>query len=138
MKEKGDKYLDDFARKIMKETSMDRPSFNFTDAVMSKVEALNEDNATVYKPLISKTAWLLIGFATIVLVLYALLFGSNTETPSWIQSLDLSRLSNLNIVDALPSISISKTFTYAIVFFGLMIGLQVILLKNRFNKRFEL
>ncbi len=136
MEEQENKYLDDLSRKVFGKATIESPSFNFTDAVMSKVNALHESKATVYKPLISKTSWVLIGLGVLALILYILLFGSDTETSNWMQSIDFSVLSNINM-DVLPSLSISKTVTYAVLFFGLMICVQIPLLKNHFDKRFE-
>ncbi len=136
MEEKETKYLDDLSRRVVEESTIESPSFNFTDSVMSKVNALHESKATVYKPLISKTSWFLIGFSVLASILYILFFGTNTETSNWIQSISFSMLSNINM-DILPSISISKTVTYAFLFFGLMICIQIPFLKNHFDKRFE-
>jgi len=136
MEDKETKYLDDLSRKVITKTTIESPSFNFTDSVMSKVNALHESRATVYKPLISKRAWVLIGFGVVALVLYILFFGTKIETSNWIQSIDFSVLSNINM-NILPSFSISKTVTYAFLFFGLMFCIQIPLLKNHFNKRFE-
>jgi ammonia channel protein AmtB len=136
MEDKETKYLDDLSRKVIMNTTIERPSFNFTDSVMSQVNALQENKATVYKPLISKTSWVLIGFGVLALILYILFFGTKTETSNWIQSLDFSVFTNINM-DVLPSLSTSKIFTYAFLFFGLMFCIQIPLLKNHFNKRFE-
>jgi len=136
MEDKETNYLDDLTRRVIKKTTIESPSFNFTDSVMSKVNALHESRATVYKPLISKMAWVLIGFGVLALVLYILFFGNKIETSNWIQSIDFSVLSNINM-NILPSFSISKTVTYSVLFFGLMFCIQIPLLKNHFDKRFE-
>lgn len=136
MEEKETKYLEDLSRKVIEEAHVESPSFNFTDVVMSKVNALQESCATVYKPLISKTGWIVISLGVLALVLYTLFFGTKTDTTNWVQAIDFSMFSNINM-DFLPSLSISKTFTYAVLFFGLMICIQIPLLKNHFDKRFE-
>lgn len=136
MEEKENKYLENLSETVIGKEAIESPSFNFTDAVMSKVNALEESAVIVYKPLISKQSWVLIILGILIMVLYILFFGNNTESSSWIQSLDFSILSSINM-DALPSLSISKTFTYAVLFFGLMICVQIPLLKNHFDKRFE-
>ena len=136
MEDKETKYLDGLSRKIISKTTIERPSFNFTDSVMAKVNALHENNATVYKPLISKSSWVLIGFGVLALVFYILFFGTKIETSNWIQSVDFSMFFNINM-DVLPSLSISKSFTYAFLFFGLMFCIQIPLIKNHFDKRFE-
>jgi hypothetical protein len=136
MEEQENKHLDNLSKKIIQRVAVESPSFNFTDAVMYKVNALSESKVTVYKPLISKTSWFIIGFCVLGLVSYILLFGSKTESSNLLQYLDLSMLSKIDI-DVLPSVSLSKTFTYAILFFGLMVCVQIPLLKNHFDKRFE-
>ena len=136
MEEKENKYLENLSKTVIGKEAIESPSFNFTDAVMSKVNALEESTVIVYKPLISKQSWVLISLGVLGMILYLLIFGNNTESSSWIQSLDFSILSSINM-DALPSLSMSKTFTYAVLFFGLMICVQIPLLKNHFDKRFE-
>ncbi|PWH82855.1 hypothetical protein DIS18_11545 [Algibacter marinivivus] len=136
MEEKQTKYLEHLSKKVLGKETIERPSFNFTDTVMSQVNALEKSTVTVYKPLISKKSWVLIGFGVLGLVLYIFFFGSDTETTSWMQSIDLNVLQNINM-DIMPSLSLSKTFTYAIMLLGLMICIQIPLLKNHFNKRFE-
>ena len=142
MEDKETKYFDSLSRKVIEEASVETPSFNFTNVIMSKVNTLQESDVTVYKPLISKTSWVLIGSGVFALVLYILFFGTKTEPSIWMQSLDFSMLSKINMyvltsIPSIPSLSISKTFTYAILFFGLMICIQIPLLKNHFDKRFE-
>jgi uncharacterized membrane protein (DUF485 family) len=136
MEKQNNKFLDDLSRKIIKESDVESPSFNFTNSVMKEIKALNEGRTTVYKPLISKTSWFFISLSVLALVLYVLFFGTETEATRWMQSLDFSILSNFN-TDILPSFSYSKTFSYAILFFGLMICIQIPLLKSQFDKRFD-
>lgn len=136
MENKETKYLEDLSSRIIKNSTIESPSFDFTDSVMSRVNALCEKATTVYHPLISKTTWVLIGLSILALVLYILFFGNKLESSNLIQSIDFSLFSNINM-DVLPSFSISKTVTYAILFFGLMVCIQIPLLKNHFDKRFE-
>ena len=133
MEEQENKYLESLSKKIIKNASVESPSINFTDAIMSKINALPQSESTVYKPLISKTTWLIIGLIVLSLILF---FGTKTEHSSWIQFIDFSRLSNLKI-NIFSKVSLSKTFTYAIIFLGLMICIQIPLLKIHFDKRFE-
>ena len=54
MKAKEDKNLEKFVDKIMKDASLETPSFDFTSKVMSKVFVAQNSETTMYKPLISK------------------------------------------------------------------------------------
>ncbi len=131
MKENEDKYLDDFTKKIIKKASLESPSIHFTSEIMSQVSALNKSKVIAYKPLISKQTWVLIALSFIGLCIY-LIFGPETHQSSWLGSLDFSKFTNV-----LSGFTISKTLMYAIAFFGLMLCIQIPVLKNHFDKRFE-
>ena len=137
MKENADKYLDQLARKVMKDASVERPSFDFTDVVMSQVSTLNHKPITVYKPLISKRTWVYVSIAFAALVL-VFIFGPQTEGAGWFSSIDLSVLSNNKVTNTLSSFTLSKTFMYALVFLGVMFFIQVSMLKHNFDKRFKI
>lgn len=136
MKEHTDKYLDDLIKKVIKETPIEQTSFNFTETVMSQVGALSTSSVTTYKPLISKKAWVFIAVVFLLTIVY-LFFENNHSTSPWLNALDLSVLSDNKVTKALSNFSISNTLMYAIGFFGLMVCIQVTLLKQHFDKRFE-
>lgn len=137
MKENADNFLDDLAKKVMKEAPIESPSFNFTDAVMLQVEALNKNQATVYKPLISKKTWVLILVSFLSIIIYIMFFGTQTETSGWLSKIDFSALSNNKLSYTLPSFKTSKIVIYAVVLFGIMFTIQIPFLKHHFNKRLE-
>lgn len=134
MKEKDNKYLDGFAKKTIKSTSLESPSFGFTSEVMSQVVALNSDKTTVYKPLISKKAWSLIALIFVTLCVY-LILDTNAESSSWFSSLNLNMLFNNKISNSLSGFTISNTLFYAIALFGFMFCIQIPFLKNHLDKR---
>ena len=136
MNENADKYLDNLAKKVIKEAPLEHPSFNFTTSVMSQVAELSNNSITVYKPLISKTGWIVISIVFLTLITY-LLFSIQEEPSNWFNSLDLSVLFNNKITNSLSGFSMSKTLIYAVVFFGLMFSIQIPLLKNHFNQRLQ-
>jgi len=136
MKENADKYLDHLAKKVFDKDSIESPSFDFTNTVMSQVNALKESKLTAYTPLISKTSWIFISIGFIALITY-LYFGIETESSSWFSAIDFSVLTNNKVTNAISGFAISKTFMYAIVFFGLMLFVQIPLLKHNYNKQFE-
>lgn len=137
MKDRVAKNIDELAGKVMKSSSLETPSFNFTDSVMSKVLALSANKVTVYKPLISKTAWAFIAIGFIATIIFVI-FGTQTE-PS---DIDFSFLLNHKLTHAManfniPNFTITKTFAYAFVFFALMICVQIPILKHHFNQRYK-
>ncbi|MDO5981613.1 hypothetical protein [Flavivirga spongiicola] len=136
MKENADKYLDNLAKKVMKDTHLERPSFNFTASVMSQVTELSNNSVTEYKPLISKKGWIVISIIFLALMAYMLL-GIQEGSTSWFDALDLSLLSNNKIINLFSGFSVSNTLTYAVVLFGFMLCVQVFYLKNHFNQRLQ-
>jgi len=136
MKENDNKYLDDFTKKIIKKTSLERPSIHFTSTIMSQVSALNENKVTTYKPLISKKVWTLIALSFTVLCAY-LILGTETQQESWMSTLNFNALSSSKFTNALSCFTLANTLMYAILFFGLMFCIQIPFLKNYFDKRLE-
>lgn len=137
MNQQEDKYLDQIAEKIMKDASLESPSFNFTDAVMSRVEALEGNNAVItYKPLISKVGWFFILITLLGAIAYVL-FGSNAESLGWLNGIDFSAFPSLKNVNILSGITIPKTVTYSVVLFGFMLSIQIFYIKRHLNKPFE-
>ncbi|WP_242135519.1 hypothetical protein [Aestuariivivens marinum] len=132
MKENANNHLDDLTKKIIKDTAIERPSFNFTNTVMANVNAIAENKATVYRPLISKTVWFFVIGLFLVVFLYVLFFANQTEGLGWFNKIDFSLPSNY-----LPDFKFSKTVTYSIVLFGLMLSIQIPILKHHLDKRFE-
>ncbi len=126
-----EKKLEVFTDKLMSNTILEQPSINFTDNIMFKIEAITTTKGIVYKPLISKTAWLCIGLGFIALTSYFVL-KQPVINNSLINSFDLPKVSN-----PLKSITFnfSKILIYAVVLFAVMFSIQIPLLKHYFNKR---
>lgn len=133
MDDKVDKNLDEFTEKLLKDFSRETPSFDFTTKVMSKVEVLSDSHVTEYKPLISKKIWMVL--AMLVLGAFAYLIFGDVQMESLLLSAIQSDIrSNLQVLN-LPDIEISNVFLYAVVGFTFFVSIQVLLLKNHFNKR---
>jgi len=137
MKENDNKHLDNFTKKIIKKTTLESPSIHFTSNIMSQVTALNKNTITIYKPLISKKSWILIALGFISLCAY-LIFNTETEQSSWLSTLNFNALTNNKLTNVLSGFTVSKTLTYAVALFGLMLCIQIPFLKNYFDKRFEM
>ena len=136
MNQQEDKHLNHLAKKIIKETSLESPSFNFTYTIMSQIKVIEASRTTIYKPLISKTRWIFISIILFGVILYTI-FGSNTESSSWLTRVDLNVLSNFKPANLLSSLTIPKTVTYAVVLFGLMLSIQIVFLKRHLNNQYE-
>ncbi|TCK66779.1 hypothetical protein DFQ05_2053 [Winogradskyella wandonensis] len=130
--EPNDKELEFFVDQLMANDALEKPSSDFTNQVLEQLNVKSE--ATVYKPLISKWVWYIIGFALVSLVIYAFLDKSESTSR-------LSELLNLSQISFNPlkdfDFNVSQTLIYAAIAFTLMIGLQIPILKTYVDKRLQ-
>ena len=134
MNEKVDKQIEKLVERSMKTQSLESPSSNFTSMVMDQVLALNKSKVTIYKPLISKPMWFAIFVVALLIVSY-IIFGMNTTETSWLSFIDLSVITDNKLSNTLSGFRVSKTVMYSVVLFGIMLFIQVPILKNYFDKR---
>ena len=128
MKEE-DKNIEKFIEKVMAETSLETPSFDFTSKIMKQVTVEKEAKVAVYKPLISKPVWYSISAILLAIIAYSF-FNGNKETQF---DIDLSA----KISSLIPNIHFSDTTTYSVLIVTLMVMIQIPILKSYFDKRFE-
>lgn len=131
MKEYTNKPIEKLVDKVMKSSTLETPSFDFTAKVMSHVIADSKSGVTVYKPLISKSAWVVLLVVATVLIVISV-YTNDTSSLGWFDKLDLSKVPNL-----FSGLKLSQTTMYALLMFAVMLCIQVPLLKHYFNKRFE-
>ena len=134
MNEKIDKQIEELVERSMKTQSLESPSSNFTSMVMKQVHALEQSRVTVYKPLISKPMWFAMFVVTLLVVAY-IIFGMKTTETGLLNFIDLSILTDNKLSSAMSGFKVSKTVLYSVVLFGIMLFIQVPILKNYFNKR---
>ena len=137
MKENIDKHIENLVDKTMKKSTLESPSFDFTNAVMAQVNALEQSTVTTYKPLISKPMWFVLFALGFAIVLY-IIFGMNTTETGWLNSIDLSVITDNKLSNAMSGFKVSKTVMYGVVLFGIMLFIQVPILKHYFDKRIAL
>lgn len=133
MEENKNKQIDAFLKKQLQEIPLDSPSKDFTSRIMDVIDQEESTVTTVYKPLISKRVWIFVA-ATIA----AIFFIPFQETEGSLfnkLSLDLSIIGNLNPSGLLDGVSVSSTVFYGFVFFAIMVVIQVVFLKDYFNKK---
>ena len=116
----------------MQDDVLESPSVDFTEKVMDKVYAIEASSATIYKPLISKRTWVLIGMIFLSLVVYIVLNGNSPES-QWLTDLELPSY-ELNLLENL-NFQFSKTLSYGAIFLAVMIGVQMTVLKSYFDRR---
>jgi len=131
MKE-SDKNIENLIDKMMAEDTLQTPSFDFTSKIMAQVLVAEKSKVKSYQPLISKTTWIIIGFGLLGLAVYASLF-SGTE-----YNLGIDKSYSEKFSAVFSGIHISKNILYALLVVPFMILIQIGLLKNYFDKKYQL
>ncbi len=126
-----DKHIEKLIDQMMKNQTLETPSFDFTSKVMNKVVLSKKNKAYEYKPLISKQTIFIILSLFIIVTSYTLLYGT-TGTSKWTIPLDFSFLYKNNISGMF---SFSKITTYSTVLGTLMLFAQITFLRNHFNHK---
>ncbi|MDQ6528464.1 hypothetical protein [Flavobacterium sp. LHD-85] len=131
MKE-SDKNIEQLIEKMMAEDKLQSPSIDFTSKIMAEIHVLEDKKLKTYKPLISKPIWILIGLVLVTLVIYISLFTASQN------NLEISKQYTDQIATLFSGIHFSKNILYAILIVPIMILVQVGILKNYFDKKYEL
>jgi hypothetical protein len=138
MKEDKDKKLDTFIRKAVIEAGLENPSVDFTRSVLSKIQAdAQKSTAFVYRPLISKSVWLMILTAIAGVFVYSIWENPSSEI-NWLTVLKLNRFAEFNLLANSLNFYISNTVIYSFVGLAFFVWVQVFLLKSYMNKRIAL
>ena len=131
MKE-NDKEIENLIERMMAENTLESPSIDFTSKIMSQVLVAKKSKIKAYKPLISKSTWSFIGLSLIGLTTYSVYSGSN------ISNFEIVNLYSDKASALFSGIHLSKNILYAILVVPFMILIQIGLLKNYFDKKYEL
>lgn len=98
-------------KSLLQQPTTDGPAFNFTASVMAQITSKNQ--SVVFKPIITKKAWYVIGA---VVMLFLLLIGLSNSSAHTIT--DQSRLNSLlKQIDHLPSIYLMAIITVGVLLF---------------------
>ncbi|WPO80214.1 hypothetical protein [Flavobacterium sp. KACC 22761] len=131
MKE-SDKNLENLIDKMMSENTLQSPSADFTSNLMSQILVADKAKIKPYKPLISTSMWIFIGTVTVLLIVYNFLF-SGAET-----NLEIDKTYTDKIAAIFSGIHISKNILYAFLIVPIMMLIQIGVLKNYFDKKYQL
>lgn len=125
--EAENKKLDQFTKGVIQEAGLATPSTDFLANVMAEVS--NEKApAKVYKPLISKVGWLIIGS---LLVIFAFVLKN---FPIGFSIFGDWNLSSLMIEKYEPIIDIPVTYAYCFFFLLVFALIQIKMIKKLFDK----
>ena len=133
MKQHSKQHLDKLTRDILDTAGMEQAGDKFTDNIMSNIEGLELEPLNQNSPLISTTAWVVIGSVFISLLAYSVFLQPSGV--SWFEQNEMIKgLRETNILD---SINLSQTFVLSAVVFAILFIFQIGLMKAYFNKRLQ-
>lgn len=124
------KKLDQFTKVVIQEAGLATPSTDFLANVMAEVSKESVAKK-VYKPLISKVGWLIIGS---LFILFAFVLTRFSLGFSIFGDWDLS---SLVIEKYEPKIEIPSTYAYCFFFLLVFVVIQVKLIRRQLDKRFH-
>lgn len=125
------KHIEELVDKVMRNQTLETPSFDFTSKVMNQLAENKKSQAFIYKPLISKQASFVIFSISAIIICLTLLHDSSNPT-SRIIPIDLSFLYERNLSKIF---SFSKIATYSITLAAIMLFGQITFLRNYFNQK---
>jgi len=129
-----EKKIDDFIRKTVLEVGIEKPSENFTSALMAKITTSSE---IVYKPLISKSVlWLLLGLC--LLVVTGMFFIEAPVVSAELHNLSVSTSKLIAPIHNFSTKMMSNTYIYGFLALTFFVCIQVVILKNRLNKQYSI
>lgn len=131
MKE-NDKEIENLIEKMMSENTLESPSFDFTSKIMSQVLVAEKSKIKAYKPLISKSTWIFIGISLAALTTYAIYFNND------ISNFEIAKTYSDKASALFSGIHFSTNVLYALLVVPFMVLIQIGVLKNYFDKKYEL
>lgn len=133
MKEQEAKELEKLVAKAMQKSSLETPSFQFTDNVMAAVNAAHQTSAIRYRPLIPKYMWVAIALAIVGVTAY--LWFLIQPAPLNLPTLSFDFIENNLITKEVTAFTPSKITSYAVLLLALMVCVQIPMLKRYFDKQ---
>ena len=130
MKE-SDKNIEKIIGEIMAESTLESPSIDFTSKVMFQILVVEKSKIQHYKPLISTPIWIVILGSLISLILYTAFWNESYNS-------EIGHSYVVNIPNIFSEFHFSKNTIYAILIVPLMILVQIPLLKNYYDKKYQL
>ena len=131
MNKNEDKHIEELVDHLMKSRVLDTPSFDFTSKVMSQVLTTKTSSITTYKPLISKKILIAV-FSVLLTLIISSFFYDATGSSKWVPHIDFIPFNNIT-----ASYEFSPVTTYSFVLTAIMIFIQIPILKNYYNSKFD-
>lgn len=133
MNNKEKELLDNFTKKMVKNSPIEKPSKSFSKNVMNVINNLEAVKSTnVYEPLISKRTWFLI-ISSLIVSMVLLLKTTPIKMPNFISKIDTSGISSQFSFDMSMSFTASNVTLYGFLFLAIMAVIQFGYIKNYYS-----
>lgn len=127
MEPNKNKDLDRILRKAMNASKAEQTTCDFTENVMSKIEA-TETKKITHSPIISNKKWIMIALFVTTLIAGVFLFEVEYPSTYLDSTTELIKI-DFSFLKFLSNFNISDVFMYAVLLFGLLFGIQILLIK---------
>lgn len=123
-------------KSMLRKKGLEEPSPDFTKLVLARIAPLAvPSGATVYKPLIPKWVWWTMAILVGGLPFVFQDLWTGEHSPSWAFFAKMEQLAEYNTLTRLFKFEVSEVFLYGIVGLTLFLFVQVVILKNYWDKR---
>ena len=128
-----DNNADIFLKRIVKTTSLEKPSAEFMPSLLDKINALDTEKSSITDadPIISRNGWIFVGLLIISIFTALFLFDSAALSfPEYNFSFD-------NIISLYSSIAIPRVFLLGILAFVFYFIIQIYVMKRNISGKTE-
>ena len=139
MKETKEQQLDKVISEAMQKTAVKSPSVDFTQTLMSKIQATQVSQTTiVYQPLISRRVWALLATIFVLLIGYVSFSNIGFTTVSGVLKHSFDTVGSWNIPTwNLPSLEVSlatsSPFVYGALILVSFLLIEIVILKRKYS-----
>jgi len=137
MQTEDDKRLDQWTRKVLKETQLESPGSDFTNNIMSQIAPATDVAATSsYTPLITRKYWGLIASCSLALIVLA--FFVKAENSLGVFQKIANWGSGITSIDLIPARLFPENMAYGMIALLFFLAIQILLLKQRHTRSLHL
>lgn len=133
MEENKNTQVNAFLKRQIQELPLETPSKNFTSNIMNVLNDEKVYTTIQYKPLISKKIWFVAAAA--IIAIFLIPFQKREGGLLEKVSIDLSFADKISFSGLLEGLTVSNTAFYGLLFFAIMVFIQVVYLKGQFDKK---
>jgi hypothetical protein len=135
MSTENESALDAFIRQLTKEIPLEEPNDQFTDKVLENIEKSRKRSIqSVYTPVFSKVAWMVVGFIVISLLVIGYFSGEQESVLPILVSY-LAEQSEISFTLSLPSIASSRILLFSFLALICCLLIQIIWLKKSWTHK---